>query len=132
MQTMNLKTAVAVLGAAFMAILLVAGCNKSPQQLGQAIPSDVPSATLAEIQKNAAAYKDKEVLLTGNYGGHCCPTDFNYKEGLNGVECYYPGFDVPETKVGRPVSIYAIVRVRQEEGAKEPQVHLEAKGVEFK
>lgn len=102
------------------------------EKFGEAADPKVPQVKLAEIMKNPAAYKNQEVVLEGNYAGHCCPTDFNYKEGVHGVECYYPGFNVPKTKAGRPVKIYATVRVRQQEDDKEPQVHLEAKGVQFK
>lgn len=122
----------AVVFAAFVsAVVFVSGCAQKTE-LGQPIPSDATTAKLADIMQNPAAFKNMEVVLTGNYAGHCCPTDFNYKEGVYGVECYYPGFEVPETKLGRPVKIYGVVQVRQEEGAKEAQVHLEAKGVEFK
>lgn len=132
-QTMKAKSIIittALAGIAF-ALVLVAGCAQKTE-LGQPIPGDAKSAKLADIMQNPAAYKNKEVMLTGNYAGHCCPTDFNYKEGVHAVECYYPGFKVPETKPGRPVKIYGVVQVRQEEGAKEAQVHVEAKGVEFK
>lgn len=126
--------------------MFLSGCGKQ-ERLGQPIPSDVPTAKLAQIMKNPAAYKDKEVVLQGNYAGHCCATDFIYKEGLNGAEVYYPGFSVPQGKSGRPVKIYSIVRVRgvvkeesektekgevENKESKEIQVYLEAKGVQFK
>lgn len=128
--TKNVSSAV-VFAAIVSAVVFVSGCAQKTE-FGQPIPADGTEAKLADIMQNPAAYKNREVVLTGNYAGHCCPTDFNYKEGVYGVECYYPGFEVPETKLGRPVKIYGVVQVRQEEGAKEAQVHLEAKGVEFK
>ena len=131
---------VLLLGASSLG--LVAGCGKKELH-GQPIPSDVPAVTLEQVMKDPTAFKDREVILQGNYGGHCCATDFNYKEGTNAAECYYPGFEVPHTQAGRPVKIHAVVRVRDkhEEAGKQvaegraetgPEVYLEAKGVQFK
>lgn len=130
MKAKSIFITIAVAGIA-LALMFAAGCMQKTE-LGQPIPANATPAKLADIMENPVAYKGREVVLTGNYAGHCCPTDFNYKEGVHAVECYYPGFKVPETKPGRPVKIYGVVQVRQEEGAKEPQVHVEAKGVEFK
>jgi hypothetical protein len=69
---------------AFSAVLL-AGCGERGQ-LGRPIPSHVAVAKLGDILKDLAAYKDREVLLEGNYGSYCCPSDFSYKEGLEAIE----------------------------------------------
>lgn len=131
MKTKNIVTGVVVAGIA-LGLMFVAGCSQKTELLGQPIPANATAAKLSDIMQNPAAFKNKEVVLTGNYAGHCCPDDFNYKEGVHAVECYYRGFKVPETKPGRSVKIYGVVQVKQEEGAKEPQVHLEAKGADFK
>ena len=128
----------AVLFVGLLSAAVAVGCGQTNLH-GQPILSNVDQVTLAQVLKDPATFKDKEVVLQGNYGGHCCPTDFNYKEGTNAVECYYPGFDVPHSKPGRPVQIHAVVRMRDrhEEHAAEgkaetgPEVYLDAKGVRF-
>lgn len=136
------RTLLVVLLVGALSLGLAAGCGNK-ELYGQKIPSNVPAVTLEQVMHDPTAFKDREVILQGNYGGHCCATDFNYKEGTNAAECNYPGFDVPQMQTGRPVKIHAVVRVRDKheeagdqvaEGRTEigPEVYLEAKGVQFK
>lgn len=102
------------------------------EQMGQAIPKNVPQVKLAEILKSPAKYKGKEVVLQGNYGSRCCATDFNYKEGLDGIEITPSGFDNWQNlKKGTPIKVYGLVNVI-ERGGGEKIVHMEAKGMESK
>lgn len=72
---------------------MLVGCDKQQEQYGQPFPDEVAVVKMEEILKNPQAHKDRGVVLEGNYGGHCCPTDFIYKEELEAVECYYPGLN---------------------------------------
>lgn len=119
----------------FLAVILTfVGCRKGKSQYGQAIPDKVGVVKLKEITENPGQYKDKEVVLEGNFGGVCCATDFNYKEGLEMVEVYPKDFPNPKLDKGKPVRIYGIVRsiVKKGESGEEHQVYIEAKGVKAK
>lgn len=94
--------------------------------LGKPIPQDVPRVKLQEILKSPEQYKDKDVVLEGNYGFYCCAEDFSYKEGTDSVEISPAGFENKQLKPGTPVRIWATVRVRRGD------VHPEAKGMETK
>lgn len=131
------------LGLAALVLVLALGCakGKSPkgETFGTTVPSGPATATLAEILKNPSTYDGREVVLQGTYAGHCCATDFNYKEGVDMVECYYPGFEVPKQRPGGPVRIQAKVVTKGagepeagEEGEATAHVMLQATGVEFK
>lgn len=101
-------------------------------QMGQAIPKNTPTVKLAEILKTPAKFKEKEVVLQGNYGSKCCASDFNYKEGLDGIEVSPSGFDNWQSlKKGTPIKIYGVINVI-ERGGGESIVHVEAKGLETK
>lgn len=110
------------------------------KQFGESIPSNVQAAKLPDIVKNPQAYKDREVMLEGNYGFYCCPADFSYKEGLEAVNVSPAGFDSPKGKRGQPVKIYGTVRMGKSEPAEEEKEEneeshdffIEAKGVQFK
>ena len=104
----------------------ISACSKSGQY-GERIPGDMPIVKLKDIASNAKAFKDKEVLLAGNYGGVCCPSDFTYKEGLEGVEVTPKGFASPNVDTGKPMRLYAVVRL-----GKQGEFFLEAKGVELR
>lgn len=137
----------AVVGMA--AIALALGCARGAakvERFGSAVPEGGSTVKLADVLERPDAYDGQAVVLEGTYAGHCCATDFNYKEGTDAVECYYPGFEVPERKAGRPVRIHATVRVKgggeagksaeepseDKAGAGEAHVALDAKGVEFR
>lgn len=118
------------------------------KRYGAKIPNGLAVTKLAQIISKPAAFKDKEVLLAGNYGMYCCPTDFTYKEGVDGAEVSPKGFDAPKADRGKPMKLYAVVRLGRHEEGEENGVqrkgkgekneeapsgfYLEAKGVEFK
>ncbi|MEM5799954.1 MAG: hypothetical protein QXZ43_04810 [Candidatus Aenigmatarchaeota archaeon] len=123
--------------------LLPLGCRES--KYGQAIPANIKVVKLKEIIKNPENYKDKEVVLEGNFGGICCAADFNYKEGSEVVEVYPKGFSIPKLNRGKPIRIYGVVRtikkmVEANEDTKEgtnnqeksQEVYIEAKGMQVK
>lgn len=102
------------------------------EQMGKAIPKDAQQVKLAEILKSPTKYKGKEVLLQGNYGSKCCATDFNYKEGMDGIEITPSGFDNWQNlKKGTPIKVYGVVNVI-ERGGGEKIVHMDARGMETK
>ncbi len=117
--------------------LTLAGCGKDKVRYGEAIPGNVKVVKLKKIIESPKEYKDKEVVLEGNFGGICCPTDFNYKEGLEMVEVYPKGFPNPKLARGKPIRVYGIVRsiekrIEQEEEEGYHQIYIDAKGVEVK
>jgi hypothetical protein len=119
------------------------GCSQQAH-FGQPIPSRVPVAKLADILKDPASYKDREVLLEGTYGSYCCASDFSYREGLEGIVVAPSGFDSPKADRGHPIQIYGLVRLgktpeEQEGGESEKEeeefhhdAYIEAKGVQLK
>lgn len=124
-----------------IAIAISVACGKKAH-FGQPLPSNVPVVKLADILKEPASYKNREVVLQGSYGSYCCASDFSYREGVEGIEVVPTGFESPKVDRGRTVRIYGIVRV----GRKPPQedeeeskgknvqydVYIEAKGVQVK
>lgn len=129
-----------ILIVAFLVVTLtLAGCGKGKARYGEAIPNNVEVVKLKVILENPDAYKGKEVVLEGNFGGVCCPSSFNYKEGLEMVEVYPQGFSNPKLDRGKPIRVYGVVRsiekkVESKKGEKEEQhkIHIEGKGVETK
>lgn len=112
-----------------LSLSLLTSLNAFAEQFGQAIPKNATHIKLAEIMKTPAKYKGKEVVLQGNYGSMCCASDFNYKEGLDGVEVSPKGFEGWQNlKKGTPVKIYGVVDVI-ERGGGEVIVHISAKGM---
>jgi len=107
-------------------ILSLIGCSKPRVHYGEAIPGKVAIVKLKEIVEHPGEYKDKEVVLEGNFAGSCCTTDFFYKEGLEMIEVYPQDFSNPELDMGKPIRVYGIVRGME----KTKSVYLEAKGVE--
>jgi hypothetical protein len=74
-----------VLIIVFLTVIpLLMGCDKGVKGVssGMVIPSGVKVTKLKEIASNLQGYKDKEVVLEGNFNGACCAADFNYKESL--------------------------------------------------
>ena len=128
----------------FLAMTLtLLGWDKGKTRFGETIPDSVEVVKLEEILKNPQEYKDKEVVLEGNYGNYCCASDFVYKEGLEAVEVYPKGFPTPKLKMGTPIKVYGIVRSiekkaeakeakEKEEEEEHHEVYIEAKGVEAK
>lgn len=135
------KKSILVLLFLAMTLALV-GCGKGKVNYGEAIPNNIKVVKLEKILENSKEYKDKEVVLEGNFGGACCATDFNYKEGLDSVEVYPKGFPNPKLDRGKLIRVYGIVRsiekrAESEEGEekkeeKHHEVYIEAKGVEVK
>lgn len=121
-----------VINTVVLSFLLLSSFNVFAEQMGQAVPKNIPQVKLAEILKTPTKYKGKEVVLQGNYGSKCCATDFNYKEGLDGIEVSPKGFDNWQSlKKGTPIKIYGVVNVI-ERGGGETIVHVDAKGLETK
>lgn len=121
------------------ATLISVGCAQAKNQYGQTIPHQVKVIKLKDILEHSSDYKNKEVVLEGNYGGYCCASDFLYKEGVEGVEVYPQGFPTPKLVVGKPIKIYGIVRSmdkktepQEEKEDEHHEIHIEAKGVEVK
>lgn len=122
--------------------LTLVGWGKGKAHYGEIIPDTVKVVKLKEILENPKQYKDKEVVLEGNFCGVCCATDFKYKEGLDMVEVYPKGFSNPKLVMGKPIRLYGIVRsiekgVKSEAESEEKEeehheVYIEAKGVEVK
>lgn len=119
--------------------LTLVGWGQGKSRYGEIIPDTVKVVKLKEILQNPKEYKDKEVVLEGNFGGVCCATDFKYKEGLDMVEVYPKGFSNPKLVIGKPIRLYGIVRsieksVKSEAETEEEhhEVYIEAKGVEVK
>jgi len=83
-------------------LILLVGHSQG-EQMGEPLPEHIQVVKLKQILGNAQAYKDREVILEGNYGYYCCPSDFSYKEGLETVEVAPIGFNTPKAKPGRPV-----------------------------
>lgn len=121
-------------------ILMQVGCGKGKIRFGEAVPRNVSVVKLKEILKNSNEYKDKEVVLEGNYGNYCCASDFVYKEGVDAVEIYPKGFPTPKLERGKPIRVYGIVRSiekkteseEKEEREEHHDVYIEAKGVEVR
>lgn len=136
-----MKRLVIIAGGLVLAMVLV-GWGKQ-KQYGAPVDPNAPVVTLKEITKNPIVYKDQEVVLQGNYGFYCCPSDFSYKEGLEIVNVAPQGFDSPKLKTGQPIMLYGIVRTgkapeeeAETKGAGKPEAshetvefHIEAKGV---
>lgn len=112
-----------------MLVISTAAYAKS-SRFGEQIPDKIETVKLKNILEAPKEYKDKNVLLQGNFGGLCCATDFNYKEGLESIEVHPKGFDAPKLKVGTPVNIHGTVKVIEKADGNE--VHIEAKGMETK
>lgn len=125
--------------------LVFVGCGKGKVRYGESAPNNVKVVKLEEILQNPKEYKDKEVVLEGNYGNYCCASDFVYKEGLETIEVYAKGFPTPKLDRGKPIRVYGIVRSiekkteseKGEEGEEKKEeehheVYIEAKGVEIK
>ncbi len=121
-----------IIKTAVLTLSILTSLNAFADQMGQAVPKNVPQVKLAEILKTPTKYKGKEVVLQGNYGSKCCADDFNYKEGLDGIEVSPQGFDNWQSlKKGTPIKIYGVVNVI-ERGGGETIVHVDAKGLETK
>lgn len=119
--------------------LMLIGWGKGKSGYGEAIPNNIKVVKLEKILQNPKEYKDKEVILEGNYGNYCCASDFVYKEGLEAIEVYPKGFPTPKLDRGTPIRVYGIVRsvekaVEPKEKSKEQEEHhevyIEAKGAE--
>lgn len=135
-----------ILVVTFMALTLtLIGCGKGKARYGEAMPGNVEVVKLKEMAEKPEEYKDKEVVLKGNYGNYCCASDFVFKEGFEAIEVYPKGFPTPKLDRGKPISVYGIVRVvakgikseegEADEGKKEeryPEIFIEAKGMEIK
>lgn len=115
-----------------VALTLFTASAAQAKQMGQAIPKNAQQVKLAEIIKTPAKYKGKEVVLQGNYGSKCCATDFNYKEGLDGIEISPEGFEEWQNLTkGTPIRVYGTINVI-ERGGGENIIHMTAKGLETK
>lgn len=107
---------------------------------GQAVPKGAEVVKLKEIVENPKAYKGKEVVLEGNFGGVCSDgEDFYFKEGLEIVEVVPKDFPMPRFSKGKPIRVYGVVKSiekkeREEKGKEKEEEHkevtIEAKGVE--
>ncbi len=119
-------------------IIMLIGFVEGKARYGEAVPKNSKVVKLKEILEHPDIYKDKEVVLEGNYGNYCCASDFVYKEGIEAFEVYPKGFPMPKLERGKPIKIYGIVRSiekdtktkQDEEGTYE--VYIEAKGMEIK
>jgi hypothetical protein len=126
-----------VLIIVFLTVIpLLTGCDKGVKgaSLGVAIPSDVKVTKLKEIASNLQGYKDKEVVLVGNFNGACCAADFSYKEGLEGIQVKPKGFTNPKARLGQPIRVYGVVRVAETiVGTKREIIaYIEGMGVELR
>lgn len=130
-----------VLIVLFLAMTLtLVGWGEGNARYGEAVPNNINVVKLEKILQNPKEYKDKEVILEGNYGNYCCASDFVYKEGLEAIEVYPKGFPTPKLDRGTPIRVYGIVRsiekrAESEGGEKKKEeehheVYIEAKGVE--
>lgn len=121
-----------ILNSIILAIVLTAGVAdaKTKARLGQPIPDKVNLVKLSQILQNSSEYKDKEVVLEGNFAGTCCGGGFFYKEGFDVIEIYPKGFSNPRLIIGKPIKIYGIVRVIARWGV--DMLYIEAKGLEIR
>jgi len=131
-----MRPGVLVVGMLSAAIMLT-GCGER-KQYGMPAGSTVPVVSLKAITENPGAYQGREVMLKGNYGTYCCPADFSYKEGLDGVAVASQGFASPNLRRGQPITVYGVVRVGRAPEVEESSsgtsetaapVYIEAKGV---
>lgn len=124
----------------FMVSLALTGTVEGKDRYGQALPKGVEVVKLKEIVENPKAYKGKEVVLEGNFGGVCSDgEDFYFKEGLEIVEVVPKDFPMPKFKKGKAIRVYGVVKSIEkkekeekgkEKGEEHNEVTIEAKGVE--
>ncbi len=122
-------------------ILSIIGCNSKSQeakaQTSQKQPEEPKTSKhqsdivkLKDIMDNPKVYKNKEVVLEGNFGGICCASDFFYKEGVDSCEVYPKGIQAPKAAIGTPIRLKGTVKATQK--GEEYQVHIEATEVTLK
>ena len=115
--------------------LVLSGCSENRVHYGEKIPGKVKIVKLSEVINNPEEYKDREVVLEGNYSNYCCASDFVYKEGLEAVEVLPKGFPTPRLDRGKRLKIFGVIRVNEkgfkpEEG--DHEIYIEARGLEVK
>lgn len=111
-----------------------AGTVEGKGLYGQAAPDNATVVKLKEVSENHQAYRDKEVVIEGFYGGECAGcAGFYLKERLETIEVYPQTFKSPRLDKGKPIRVYGIVRIiggAKKEGT--PKIVIEGKGVEVK
>lgn len=114
---------------------------------GKGVPEKTAVTKLSDIVKEPQKFKNKEVVLQGNFVNICCATDFVYREGLESIEIYPQNFPIPKLDRGKPIKIWGIVRIIEKESAKaeedstkteesadesSPIIYIDALGMESK
>lgn len=111
--------------------LLLASIRVGPVEgkglYGQSAPGSVTTVKLKDVSENHQAYKDKEVVIEGFYGGECggC-AGFFLKDSLETVEVYPQTFKSPRLDKGKPIKVYGVVRVAK------TKIVIEGKGMEVR
>ncbi len=94
-----------------ISIIIVTGC--SDFKAGVPIPEDIEKIQLSSIHNNINSFKDKKILLVGNYSGLCgagCCKDFILKQGIESIKVDPNSIAVPGLKMGIPLKVYGIVK----------------------
>ncbi len=77
------------------------------------IPSEIEETKLSDIAANPAAYDGQNVLLIGTIANICPTSGCHFVLQASGQVIYvYPsGFKLPKLKKGRPVKVYARIKM---------------------
>ncbi len=103
---------------------LITGCSEI--NMGVPIPADKQAIKLSLVQKKQKEYKDKQILIAGNYGGRCggCCNDFVLKEGINYIKVDINGLKLPDMNMGLPMKVYGTLKTTKQ------NPYIQALGVE--
>ena len=113
--------------------LLLMACNRgnSTQRFGEAIDSNAPKVTLAELIAKPDTYHGKNVVVDGQFDGKCGDDgDFYFKDKFDIIEADPPAPEVCLLNKGTPVRLFGLVKARHREGESEASVRISAKSVE--
>lgn len=117
-------------------IVLLTGCSKDKETIGQPIDPQAKVVRLQEVLKSPQIYDGQTLVIEGNFSGACCASDFIFKDGVASTEVFISKeCPMPSgTKVGSRMRVYGTVAVKEEqaEGNESANsfVAIQAKGME--